>query len=675
MPRREMPVAAAAGISPNLLEPRPPWRYIARELVEPLYGGITSFWKQGSSLMPRPLAGLLAVIILLSQSLLPAQVAPVPEARYLPEQTVFGLVVRPSMLLQNPELQKLYKLAQTLPRALPESELGTEFSNLDVAVVGMTMPAASLQAGGGPGVPVVMLRTKDAASLKAITAKAIRPDLQKRVLPGTTTEALVDPKPRPQFGGMGKKLDRPITTEEAKELDAKAEAAAQDPDAWKVSDAFVLPDERTMLFSQHGAELVTVLNQVKPGAAAPAWAKQYEPATKFPLSGFVDLKQVRELIKVFSGGRPNEGPNGMIFNMVSPFWEKADLAMLALDTGDGLKLTLVAHSPDATAAQGFKGSLEGLIAMGKGMLPLVKAEASKLDMLKPGLGAQLYGDLEKAVSALSVTQNGTMTIVKFTLPQQTLATITATLVPLIEKSQEAARMNRGINNLKMIALSLHNFHDTYRTFPAAARMKKEGNPPHSWRVAILPFIEENELFRQYNFEEPWDSENNKKILAKMPDVYRSPHADPQSTNTSYVVPILDKGIFSATPMTKGPGIATIKDGTSQTIAIIETETSIPWTKPEDLPIDPSKPLPALGFAKNPALNVAFADGSVQRLIKTPTIELLLPFLTASGGDTGDMGKLIAPSPGAFGPPPGRPSDLAPPPLGSETTTEVEGRVP
>ena len=611
----------------------------------------------------------LAVMFLLDTGMLRAQVAaPGAESRYIPEKALFGLIVRPSAIVQNPEIQKLYKLAQAMPGGLPERELGTELGNVELAVVSMVMPESSLPAGGA-GVPMVMLRTKDAASLKTITAKAIRPELQKKTLPGTTTEAFVAPTPRLQFLGGGGKMK--MTTEESQQLEAKAAEAAEDPDAWKISDAFVLPDDRTMLFSQQGAVMVSVLDQLKPGAAAPAWAKQYDAAAKFPVSAFVDLKQAREMIKAMTGGAPPPGQAGMIFNMVAPLWEKADLAVVALDTGDGLKLTIVAHSADAAAAQALKGSLDGLIAMGKGMLPLVKAEAPKLDMLKPGLGAQLYGDLEKAVSELSVTNNGTMTIVKFAIQQQTLATMMSTVIPYFELSQERVRQNQGMNNLKMIALSFQNYHDAFKTFPAAAKMKKDGNPPHSWRVAILPFLEEDTLYRQYKFDEPWDSEANKKVLAQMPAAYRSPFADPSSTNTSYVMPIIDKGIFSAETVLKGPSLAKVTDGLSQTIVVIETETSIPWTKPEDLVIDATKPLPALGFAKSPTLNVAFADGAVYRFIKNPTLEALLPFLTASAGDTGDMSKLMAPSMGMAPPAPDSRKEISRPAPGA---SEIQDRI-
>ena len=93
-------------------------------------------------------------------------------------------------------------------------------------------------------------------------------------------------------------------------------------------------------------------------------------------------------------------------------------------------------------------------------------------------------------------------------------------------------------NLKLIMLAMHNYADTFKGgFPPPVLMGTDGKGkvPHSWRVAILPYIEQSELYHQYRFDEPWDSEANKLVLAKMPAVYRHPLDDPKSTNASYFV--------------------------------------------------------------------------------------------------------------------------------------------
>ena len=77
------------------------------------------------------------------------------------------------------------------------------------------------------------------------------------------------------------------------------------------------------------------------------------------------------------------------------------------------------------------------------------------------------------------------------------------------------------NNLKQLALGIHNFHSAYRKLPAA-RTDENGQPLLSWRVAILPFIEQQALYEQFHLDEPWDSEHNLKLIDQMPATFTDP---------------------------------------------------------------------------------------------------------------------------------------------------------
>ena len=79
--------------------------------------------------------------------------------------------------------------------------------------------------------------------------------------------------------------------------------------------------------------------------------------------------------------------------------------------------------------------------------------------------------------------------------------------------------------MKQIALAMHNFHDTHRSFPAAFKVDEEKKPLLSWRVELLPFLEQGELYKQFKHDEPWDSEHNKKLIAKMPQVFAVPGSE------------------------------------------------------------------------------------------------------------------------------------------------------
>jgi len=171
------------------------------------------------------------------------------------------------------------------------------------------------------------------------------------------------------------------------------------------------------------------------------------------------------------------------------------------------------------------------------------------------------------------------------------------------------RSRQAMNNLKMLALAMHNYHDKHKHFPPAVVMGPDGKTPHSWRVELLPFLGAEKLFREYRENESWDSPINAKVLSHMPDVFRSPFDDAKSTNSGYYVFTGPGSIFdgpSGTPISK------ITDGTSDTLLIVESKQNIPWTKPEDIPFDADQPLPKLGGFIEGQLFAAIADGSAHR---------------------------------------------------------------
>jgi prepilin-type processing-associated H-X9-DG protein len=199
----------------------------------------------------------------------------------------------------------------------------------------------------------------------------------------------------------------------------------------------------------------------------------------------------------------------------------------------------------------------------------------------------------------------------------------AMLTPLfisVQSARGAARRIQAMNNLKQIGLAMHNYHDVYKHFPSAVvygignkdKDKKGGRVGHSWRVELLPFLEAAPLYTQYIFNEPWDSENNKKILAQMPAVFRDPNDDSKSTNSSYYALVGEGTVFSPKDGFKdGVRLRDITDGSSNTLAVVEAKRSIPWTKPEDIPFDPKKELPNLGGWNKGGYNALFCDGHVR----------------------------------------------------------------
>ena len=206
------------------------------------------------------------------------------------------------------------------------------------------------------------------------------------------------------------------------------------------------------------------------------------------------------------------------------------------------------------------------------------------------------------------------------------------LLPAVQAVREAARRTTSMNNLRQLSLASHNFASNYQRLPSGDGPVRPGGPAVSWRVKILPFIEEGNLYEQYNFDEPWDSENNMKVAKQMPATFMNPQSTAQEGFTVYrgvggvsgVMGVDDKG--KSVRRTFGE----ITDGTSNTIMFVECpdHMAVPWTKP-DGGIDPEKASPQqLQGNFSGGFNVSFCDGStyfIASSLGTETFKALLGF--------------------------------------------------
>ena len=187
-----------------------------------------------------------------------------------------------------------------------------------------------------------------------------------------------------------------------------------------------------------------------------------------------------------------------------------------------------------------------------------------------------------------------------------------------ESDPSAAAREQSQRHLRRIANAMWSFWEEHRHFPPAVGVGPDGKTQHSWRVALLPYLDEKDLHEQYKYSEPWDGPNNSKLLNKMPTVYRDPGLTGGSDHTSYFVPMGEETIFDAS---KGTTVSEITDGTTRTILVIETKRPIPWTKPEDVPYDSRQPLPDLGGLYAGGFNAVMADGT-PRFIEYPALDEL-----------------------------------------------------
>ncbi len=291
-------------------------------------------------------------------------------------------------------------------------------------------------------------------------------------------------------------------------------------------------------------------------------------------------------------------------------------------TKDDLALKLVIGSKDAVSAKALEVWLAGAWQYAGRHVAAQKDPDS----------AMIAGLMEQFSRLLKPKVNGDELSIRVDM-QQLMAS--AAGVFLGQAAVDAAKRAEGTvvkNHLKQLVLAMHNYHDVYKQFPPAAIRDAQGRPLLSWRVALLPFLEENQLYHQFHLDEPWDSPHNQPLLAKMPQVFSPRSATLRAEGkTTMLVPVGKQTIFGPP---EGVTIREITDGTVNTILIVDADEAhaVVWTKPEDLNVDGVDANQALFGTRKEGVFCAFADGSARRLDPQITSDLVHALLTRNGGE-------------------------------------------
>jgi hypothetical protein len=189
------------------------------------------------------------------------------------------------------------------------------------------------------------------------------------------------------------------------------------------------------------------------------------------------------------------------------------------------------------------------------------------------------------------------------------AILIALLVPAVQKVREAAARTQTMNNMKQIALAAHNHHDMTKMLPSPKMQPQQPGGPApdlSWRVTILPFIEQQAIFQTFDKTNAWDHPNNARFMNTQIITYMNvvrPEPGPGQTTFQYFT---GPNTLWPDPLQKR-SLMDITDGTSNTFLFAEAQTPVPWSKPADMVIAPAGPLPL----PPDRFLAAMADGSVR----------------------------------------------------------------
>jgi hypothetical protein len=288
-------------------------------------------------------------------------------------------------------------------------------------------------------------------------------------------------------------------------------------------------------------------------------------------------------------------------------------AAVGLEAPPKFKATVVVQATDKNAAKELHALAE--------KLPKVMAKEQPFRDLLP--------NAEKTLQRFVPKLDGDR--LTLTVDEKQLASVVGTIA---DNARTEAPRVASSNNMKQIELAMHSYHDVMGALPAVANFDKQGKPLLSWRVHILPYIEEQQLYQQFKLDEPWDSENNKKLIAKMPRTYANPSSPKLAADgkTTYLLPVHKEAVFTGDKT--GIRLTDIKDGTSLTVMLVDAadDAAVIWTKPDDLKLDPKDPTKGLIARHKDNYLLGFADGSVRLVPKTVDKKTLWAIFTRAGGE-------------------------------------------
>ena len=304
---------------------------------------------------------------------------------------------------------------------------------------------------------------------------------------------------------------------------------------------------------------------------------------------------------------------------------------LLIDVGSAPAFRCNLNFSEMESADKFQKQVGAMVDFGKTMVLFSLPEAD----FPPEVDKTAVVELvTETVNTLGVKREEQVVTIAGATPKDFHPRLEEVLPGFVEAARNSAREAKGRNNLKQIGFALHSYHDVHGRFPTDV-VSADGKPLLSWRVEILPFLGADPAFEELRRDEPWDSEHNAKILARMPEVFAL-GVDVAGGKTDVLAPS-GKGtwIDSAKPVT----IADMTDGTSNTVLLVQVqpEHAVPWAKPGDYAFDPNDPAAGLGSSADAkSVTVLFTDAAVQSVKKSLMPEQWIALFTYSGGEAIDF---------------------------------------
>ena len=243
--------------------------------------------------------------------------------------------------------------------------------------------------------------------------------------------------------------------------------------------------------------------------------------------------------------------------------------------------------------------------------------------------------LQKEFTPIVSNENQLLLVIDEATTPQALGLTLRPLVLGFRNSQHTIWGNQCSMNMRTLTQALQKYAEEKGTYPPAWTTDAEGKPLHSWRVLLLPYLDEEELYNSIRLDEPWDSEHNREAHAKMPTLYRCPSSRSASNATTTYSLIVGPNTYPAGPGTIKPEDVT--DTPNVTIMLVERKNPICWMKPEE--VSEETALKGINIDRGigsdhlrPGANVSFFDATIRFIGNNPPLDALKKILTYNGGE-------------------------------------------
>lgn len=349
------------------------------------------------------------------------------------------------------------------------------------------------------------------------------------------------------------------------------------------------------------------------------------------VNAFVSVAPLREVVGMQLAMAPIPEP----FQFLTEIPNHLDAIELHAELAGDMRMRLVLHSESDRSVRELSRLTNQGLDMGRAMLlsEMVKSfndSDDPVDVATREYCVRVADTVRKLLAPKVENRRLTIDVSNQYAP---LGVMTALLLPAVQAARNAARRTASSNNLRQLLIACHNYHDAHGRLPARANFDKEGKRLLSWRVHLLPYMDEEALYDQFHLDEPWDSPHNKALIDKMPAVFRNPDLA-STTKTNYLAVAGEGTLFDGE---EGTRFSEVLDGTSNTIMMIEVDEdhAVTWTRPDDWEYEADGEFEGLGRLRPGIVQIGISDGSVHTLTRE-NLDRVRGMFTKAGGERVDF---------------------------------------